>query len=75
MDKGCKIKQHYRGVFNYALEVYILYCYAYSERQAWLSFCRQLSKKHNVPLSYVTGYFDGSKDNYLIEIETEIKEV
>lgn len=69
------IKHLWKGLFNYTRQLHVLYCYAYTKRQAWLSFCRQLSRRHNVPLNYVTCYFDGSKDNYEIEIEMEVREV
>lgn len=65
------MKTKYKGVFNLNHEIFILYAYAYSERQAWLNMCRRISKQHEVPLSYVTGEFDGRKDNYGISKEKE----
>ncbi len=60
-------RNRYKGTFNYKRTVYLdEYCFAYTERQAWLHFCRRLAKRHNVPLAWVTGEFDGTKDNYNI---------
>jgi hypothetical protein len=62
-----KIK--WRGVFNYERQVYTLYGHAYTEKQAWLTFCRRLSDKHDVSIGIVTGLFDGSKSNFRITKE------
>ncbi len=70
-----KIKQKWRCVFNYSREVYILYCYAFTERQAWQIMCLRLAKMHNVHPSHVFALFDGHLDNFSIEIELEIKEI
>ncbi len=70
-----KIKQKWRGSFNYSRQAYILYCYAYTERQAWVIMCRRLAKMQGVVPSVVMNYFNGSIRNYEITIETEYKEV
>lgn len=69
-----RIKQHYKGIFNLNREVHILYCYAYTPRQAWAVFCQRLAAKHEILPRDVMKYFDGSKDNYEISLETEIRE-
>jgi hypothetical protein len=70
-----KRKYRYKGTFNFQRQVYLdEYCYAYSERQAWLTFCRRLAKRHGVSLSWVTGYFDGETDNYKITKEQNLEE-
>jgi hypothetical protein len=69
-----RIKQHWYGIFNHQREVFFEYCYAYTERQAWLIFCRRIADKHGVKPIVVMNYFDGSKDNYKIILETEFKE-
>jgi len=66
-----KIKFLYRGRFNFAREVHTLRTRAYSERQAWLHFCRKLAKIHEVHVIHVMGLFDGSKDNYKIVKEMD----
>ena len=64
-----QVKHKWKGVFNFQYEVSILYAYAYTERQAWMTFCRRLANKHNVGVPHVMGIFDGSKDNFTIEKE------
>lgn len=68
-----RIKQLWRCAFSYKNKAHVLYRHAYTAKQAWLSCCRYLAKIDGVPLGYVTGLF--SDDNYLIELETEMKEV
>jgi hypothetical protein len=63
-----KKKTLYRGAFNYAHNVEILYRYAYTERQAWYRMCDDLARKHGVCTQVVTGLFDGTHDNYRIEV-------
>lgn len=69
-----KIKSLWRGIFNYHRVVYILYGHAFSERQAWVSFCHRLAEKHNIPARNVMNFFDGTKDNYEIRVEVEFHE-
>lgn len=69
-----KIKNKYRGVFNYSRDVYVLYCFAYSKRNAWLIFCRRLAKMQGVIPSVVMNYFNGSTRNHEITVEMEITE-
>jgi ATP-dependent helicase YprA (DUF1998 family) len=69
-----KTKQLYRGEFNYQYQMTILYRAAYTKPQAKEVMCRALAAKHDVSIQTVRSYFDGSKDNYSIEIETEYKE-
>ena len=68
------IKQCFCGEFNFRRQMKILYCYAYTERQAWAVFCKRISAMDNVPLREVMGLFNGEKDNYKIDLELEIKE-
>ena len=72
--KETRCKQLYKGIFNYSREIYILYRYAFTERQVWFQMCRYLAKKDGVHPSVVMNLFDGSKDNFKITIEMEIKE-
>ena len=64
-------KSLFRGAFNYRQSAVVLYSYAFTEKQAWLVFCRRLAKKHDVSLQTVMGLFDGKKDNYQITMEVE----
>ena len=57
------------GEFNFKHQMSIMYCAAYTERQAWLVFCRRIAKKHDIGLPHVMGLFDGSIGNYKIEKE------
>jgi hypothetical protein len=68
------IKKKWCGEFNYRRKMTVLYCHAYTERQAWLTFCRRLAAKDGVNAVSVMGLFDGSRDNYKITIEQEYKE-
>ena len=52
-----------------------MYAYAYTKKQAWLVFCRRLADKDDVSPSTVMGLFDGSRPNYEITIEMEVREV
>ena len=72
---GYKCKSLFRGSFNFNRSPRIEYAWAYTERQAWAIMCKRMAKKDGVADSYVMGLFDGSRDNYQITIEVEIKEV
>ena len=69
-----KPKSLWRGVFSYSHEAHVLYAYAHSNEQARVIFCRRLAKKHDVHPATVLGLFNGSKDNFSIEIEMEVTE-
>jgi len=62
-------KKLFKGWFNYSHELHVMYAKAYSERQAWMHFCRRLAKRHDVPISMVMRKFDGSQDNFVIKHE------
>ena len=74
MDTSGKMKQLFRGCFNYSREVHILYRYAYTKRQAWKVMCDALADKHGVKPRYVYGLFDGQLPNFEITIELEVRE-
>lgn len=69
-----KVKSCYKGLFSYRCELQREFAYAYSKEQARVIMCRRLAKKHDVHPSVVMGLFDGHRDNFTIEIETEFKE-
>lgn len=73
-DIKMKIKNLYRGAYNFHQSAIIMYAYAYTERQAWSIFCQRLAKRDGVHPSAVYGIFDGSRDNYQITIEVEYRE-
>lgn len=68
-----KNKHLWYGVFNGRRNVYYLYCYAYTEKQARVSFCRQIAKKQGVPEWMPLQYFSEGKGNYLIKLEMEFE--
>lgn len=69
------VKQLFRGAFNYARSMEpIIYRHAYTKKQAWKIMCDEIAKRNGVPRSYVYGIFDGSKPNYEITVEMEVKE-
>jgi hypothetical protein len=59
-------KVRFRGAFNYRQTAKVMYAYAYTEKQAWVVFCRRLAEKDGVHPSVVMGLFDGSRDNFQI---------
>ena len=67
------VKNLWCGVFNLKKQVMIEYVYAYSKRQAWFTCCRRIADKTGVHPSVVMREFDGSKDNFRIEIEVEFE--
>jgi hypothetical protein len=67
-ERGAERKV-FKGWFNYGHELHVMYASAYSQRQAWMHFCRRLARKHDVHISLVMGKFDGSQDNYTIKEE------
>jgi hypothetical protein len=69
-----KIKNLYKGLFNYSCALEREYAYAYSKEQARVVMCRRLAKKHDVHPSVVLGMFDGERTNYEITLEMEVKE-
>lgn len=70
-----KIKNLYRGAFNFAHAVEFEYAYAYTERQAKAIMCRRLANKHGVGFLTVWQLFDGSKNNFEITIEMEVTQI
>ena len=64
-----KAKTLWRGAFNYRQSARVMYAFAYTEKQAWLTCCRRMAEKDGVAVSAVMGLFDGTKDNYKIERE------
>lgn len=68
------VKQLWRGCFNYSRSVEVLYAHAFSKEQARVVMCNRIARKHGVHPSATLSLFDGSKDNFEITIEREIKE-
>lgn len=69
-----RVKHKYKGMFKLKRDLLIMYCYAYTERQAWLNFCRRISNKHGVNIGSVMDVFNGERENYEITIEMEFVE-
>jgi hypothetical protein len=70
-----KIKQLFRGVFNYSREIHVLRCHAYTKDQAWACMCERLAKMKGVTAESVRQRFNRKHGQYEIELEIEIKEV
>lgn len=70
-----KCKDLYHGMFNYSHQSFILRTQAISERRAWMNFCHQLAKRHDVHVSHVMRMFNGDHDNFKIKKEVEFTEV
>jgi hypothetical protein len=64
-----KAKKLWRGAFNYRQSALVMYGSAYTENQAKILFCRRLAERDGVSITTVLGLFDGSHDNYTIELE------
>jgi hypothetical protein len=73
--KISKIKQRWKGIFNYSRELLILYCYAYTELQAREVFFNRLARKHGVSVYTVRQKFMEDVDNFKITLETEMREL
>lgn len=69
-----KNKSLFRGAFNFKQSARVMYAYAFTKKQAWVIFCRRIAERDGVSLSVVMGTFDGSRDNYSIGIEMEVKD-
>jgi hypothetical protein len=69
-----KVKNCYRGAFNYRQTAVVLYRYAYTEKQAWAQMCKFLADKDGVRPGVVMGLFDGSKPNFELTVEMEVRE-
>lgn len=67
--KHTSIKLKWKGIFNYAREVFVLYAHAYSKNQAREIFFRRLADIHNVSISAVRNHFLDDTDNFSIEEE------
>ena len=65
------MKTFYKGTFNYQGEIHTFYCYAASREQAHKFFCRRLARVYEIHVSRFEAYFNGSKDNYKIEVEKD----
>ena len=63
------MKDLYRGSFKIGQMVKIMYAYAHSEKQAWVTMCRRIAKEDGVHPSVVFGVFDGDKSSYEIKRE------
>jgi hypothetical protein len=72
--KQRKVKNLWSGIFNGRRNVYYLYCHAYTEKQARISFCRQIAKRQGVPDWMTLQYFKEGMENYLIKLEMEFIE-
>ena len=67
---GKKNKVLYKGYFNLSREIIIRRAYAYSDAQAKALMIRRIAKEKGlIGSGGLFKVFDGSKDNYSIEIE------
>ena len=70
-----KIKNRYRGVFNYQHEVHILYTFAITKQRARINFINQLGERVGREPWSLKGLYDGYLNNYSVILETEFEEV
>lgn len=73
--KSKKCKSLFIGRFNLNRLSYVERCYAYSQKQAHFILCRRLAKKERVEPGMIYNLFDGSEDNFRVELEIEFEEV
>lgn len=70
-----KVKDLWKGIFNYSLEITPVYAHAYSKKQAKVCMLAQLARLHGVGISAVWGKFPDGAANYEIRLETEWQEM
>jgi len=66
-----KCKDLFCGIFNFYREVYVVRSQATTERKAWANMCFQLAKKKGISPRQVMQIFDGTRDNFSIQLEME----
>lgn len=71
--KNQKPKNLWYGIFNGQRHVYYLYCYAHTEKQARVLFCKQIAKKQGVQDWMTLQYFKEGGENYQIKLEMEFE--
>jgi hypothetical protein len=59
----------WKGIFNYSAQVIVKHTYAPSEKAAKARIINRLAKEHGVHPALVAEIFDGSKDNFIIEVD------
>ena len=64
----------FKGVFNYSREMIIKYSMAPTWAKARINMVNQLADDHGVNRGAVMAIFNGTKDNYKIEIDREWRE-
>ena len=67
-------KDLWKGIFIYNFQTCKEFAWAYSEKQAKTLMCKRLAKKQGVSPAIVFKYFDGTKNNYRIQIEIEMED-
>jgi hypothetical protein len=70
-----KIKQLWKGMFNFRRELYIEFAYAYTVDQAKIVMARRIAKKQEVLPVIVLGYLKDHPNSFEIKLEIEFKEV
>lgn len=69
---GPKSKTLYRGVFSLSNAVIIRRAYAYTEKQAKTMMIRRIAKEKGLAgMGGLFKVFDGTKDNFVIEVENK----
>jgi len=68
------MKNLYRGMFSLAQEILVERVMAYSEKQAHFLFCNRIANRRGVPARNIMKIFDGSRDNFSIQLEMEFTE-
>jgi len=71
-NKTCK--SLFRGIFSLYSETLIERCFAYSPAQAHFLFCNRIAKRRGVPVRNIMQIFDGTRDNFSIQLEMEFTE-
>ena len=69
-----RLKNLWRGVFNFHCQAFVLYGHAYTEKQAKIVMAQRLAKKHNVLPVTVLSWMKENPDNFEIKIEREFEE-
>jgi hypothetical protein len=70
-----KVKNLFRGTFNFNKQIFCEYSYAYTKEQAKIVMARRIAKKQEVLPVVVLSWLKDHSNSYEINIEVDFKEV
>jgi transposase-like protein len=69
-----KVKQLWKGIFNFTAGLKRSYAYAYTERQATLIIVKRIAKDQGVYPSFLFDWMNKHPERYKIKLEVEFIE-